>query len=304
MIETSQLQTLVAVAKEKSFSRAAEKLQVTQSAISQSMRGLEKKVGVSLVSRVGKKIILTPEGEKLFNLAEHFLQSLDETVADLSHDKSEMSGRVQIGTLNGVGKSWLAPTLLEFAKNNPDLEILISMGFQEDLVRNFEDRLIDFLVLPEGTLPESGKRVFLSDERSTLVFPNKDNFKIKKDITLDELSALPTVLFEQNDHLYFKWCREHFGKVPSNINVRYTVNSHGNMLQAVSQGIGVAVIPTHVLNRSIHKFDVLTLGSKFEVSNYKFYVTYHEDLMEMKRMRETLDRLTAETNPLVTAPKQ
>ncbi len=109
MIETSQLQTLVAVARAKSFSKAAEDLNVTQSAISQSIKNLENKIEVKLFKRSGKKVVLTPEGEKLFSLAAAFLTNLDDTLEEIQHDKDEMSGKVRIGTLIGVGKSWLAP---------------------------------------------------------------------------------------------------------------------------------------------------------------------------------------------------
>ena len=50
---------------------------------------------------------------------------------------------------------------------------------------------------------------------------------------------LPTILFEQEDPLYFQWCRAHFGNAPKNVNVKYVVNSHGNMLQAVSEGLAL-----------------------------------------------------------------
>jgi DNA-binding transcriptional LysR family regulator len=61
MIETSQLHTLVAVAKSRSFSKAAEELNVTQSAISQSIKNLETRIDVKLFKRTGKKVVLTPE---------------------------------------------------------------------------------------------------------------------------------------------------------------------------------------------------------------------------------------------------
>lgn len=76
MIETSQLQTLVAVTKAKSFSKAAEDLHVTQSAISQSIKNLERKIDVKLFKRSGKKVVLTQEGEKLYGLAQNFLSQM------------------------------------------------------------------------------------------------------------------------------------------------------------------------------------------------------------------------------------
>ncbi|MBY0412733.1 MAG: LysR family transcriptional regulator, partial [Bdellovibrionales bacterium] len=108
MIETSQLQTLVAVTKAKSFSKAAEFLGVTQSAISQSIKNLESKLEIKIFKRSGKAVVLTTEGEKLYKLGIDFLETMDKTMEEIRGDKNEMQGKVRIGTLTGIGKTWLA----------------------------------------------------------------------------------------------------------------------------------------------------------------------------------------------------
>lgn len=301
MIETSQLQTLVAVARAKSFSRAAEELGVTQSAISQSVKNLEKKLEVNLFKRSGKKVVLTQEGEKLYQLASSFLGELEDTLEDIQKDKDTMSGKIRIGTLTGLGKSWIAPEFLEFSKEHPELTVSIKMGFHEDLVADFENLRLDFLILPEESLPSIGEKVLLSEEKLSLVFPKDPAFKITTDIDLDTLTAYPTILFEREDTLFYKYCRERFGKTPKKMNVRYIVNSHGNMLQAVQQGLGVAVIPNHVLNRSYYRDKVQSLGKDDEVSNGKFYVVYHKENAELARVKQTLSRLTTSRSHFLEA---
>ncbi|TNF31549.1 MAG: LysR family transcriptional regulator [Deltaproteobacteria bacterium] len=298
MIETSQLQTLVAVAKAKSFSKAAEELHVTQSAISQSIKNLENKVGVKLFKRSGKKVVLTPEGEKLYGLGANFIMQLDDTLDEIQFDRDTMSGKVRIGTLTGIGKSWLAPICLEYAKEHSDLTISLNLGFGEDLVRDFENYRLDFLILPEDSLPSIGEKILIGEERSVLVYPDSEEFKLNSDMTLDELTSYPTILFEEEgDHLYLKWCKEKYGKTPKRINSKYVINSHGNMLQAVQRGIGVAVVPKHVLRRSYYKDKVLTLDEGFQVSNGKFYLVYHKNSEQLLRIKKTLEVLTNVENP-------
>ena len=137
MIETSQLQTLVAVSNAKSFSKAAEDLNVTQSAISQSIKNLETKLDLKLFKRTGKTIVLTPEGEKLYEMASHFLEEMRETLSDLEANKVEMRGKVRIGTLTGIGKTWLAKEILDWAHENPDLILTLKMGSESVLVQRF-----------------------------------------------------------------------------------------------------------------------------------------------------------------------
>lgn len=303
MIETSQLQTLVAVTKAKSFSKAAEELGVTQSAISQSIKNLERKLEVKLFKRSGKKVVLTPEGEKLYSLGNSFMTKLGDTLLEIQADKNTMSGKVRIGSLAGFGKSWLAPIALEYVKKYPELQLGITLGFQDELVRDFESYRLDFLILPEEALPNVGERVLLGDEKTVLVFPESGEFRLTKNTTLEELSNYPTILFEdEGDGLYMRWCKQRFGSIPKNINARYIINSHGNMLQAVQKGLGVAVVPKHVIKRSYYKdkvstFDAL-LDNKKEVSNGKIYLVYHKGSDDLLRIKETLSILTSSENPL------
>ena len=208
-----------------------------------------------------------------------------------------MSGIVRVGTLTGIGKSWLAPTMLEFADRYPELTVGINLGFQEDLVRDFENYRLDFLVLPEEGLPNVGEKQLLGEEKSVFVFPNNDQFNISENISLEEITSFPTILFqEQGDGLYLRWCRERFGKTPKNINKKYIINSHGNMLQAVQRGLGVAVVPKHVLQRSYYKDKVRSLEG-VEVSNGKFYLVYHKESVDLKRTQATLKVLSNAKGP-------
>ena len=298
MIETSQLHTLVTVASNDSFSKAAEKLGVTQSAISQSIKNLENKIGVKLFKRFGKKVAMTPEGEKLFALGSDFFSRLDETVEQIRYDKDSMSGKVRIGTLTGIGKSWLGYEMLSLSRDFSRINVEVKLGFEEHLIRDFEGHKLDFVVMPESALPRTREKIYLNEEKLAMVYPRENNFGIDSKVTAEKLCTVPTILFENNDLLYSKWCMECFGDVPSKINVRFIINSHGKMLEAVHQGLGVAVIPTHVLKRSYYRDKISVLGRKFEVSNGKFYLVHHKGATEFVRIKKTIDRLVGSKKPL------
>ena len=112
MIESSQLQTMVVVAKYCNFSKAAEELGVTQSAISQSIKNLEKKINAPLFKRAGKQVVLTDEGKKLYRLSKTYISKFDELLDEISDSKHKMKGKVRIGTLHGIGKSWIVPEIV------------------------------------------------------------------------------------------------------------------------------------------------------------------------------------------------
>ena len=301
MIETSQLQTLVAVTRAKSFSKAAEVLGVTQSAISQSIKNLESKLDVKIFKRSGKTVVLTSEGEKLYELGTQFLLQMEETLVELQGDRDEMQGKVRIGTLTGIGKTWLAKEIVWHAKENPHLQLSVRMGHQEDLLLDFEANKLDILIMPEDDVPLHGEKEFFLEEKSTLVFPKEMKEELlSKKLTLEMLESVPTILFEQNDILFLKWCRSKFKAIPKKLNVRFSVNSHGHMLQAVNEGLGIAVVPTHVLKRSYFKDKILTLGDEFEVPNGKLFIVYHKESENLVRIKNTIDRLLSHRDTFKT----
>lgn len=298
MLETSQLQTLIAVAQAQSFSKAAEGLHVTQSAISQSIKNLEQKIGVGLFKRMGKKVVLTEEGEKLYKTAAEFIGRLDDVLADIKEERDGLIGRIRIGTLTGIGKSWLAFELMELMENYPGINFVTTLGFKENLIQAFKNNELDFLILPENDLPKLGERRSLGNEKVTLVFPKGGEFKIGLDLTLDDIRKIPTILFEEYDRLFYNWCKDRFGEYPRSLNTRLVINSHGNMLQAVSLGLGIAVVPCHVLERSFYQDKVECLSRNFDSNNGQFFIVYHPDALEVKRMNLVLTHLSSRLNPL------
>ncbi len=294
MIETSQLQTFIAVAKAKSFSKAAENLHVTQSAISQSIKNLESKLGTEVFKRSGKNVVLTNAGEKLFLFGVQYLTTMSDTLDELKEEKNEMRGKVRIGTLTGIGKSWLAHEIVNYAVLNPELTMTVRMGSQIDLLTDFENNLIDILILPEDDVPMGGEKEFFIEEKCTLVVPKGNkNFNFKNKLTLEKLEEIPIVLFESDDHLFSKWCRTKFKSLPKKLNVKFTVNSHGHMLQAVHEGLGMAIVPNHVLHRSYFKDKLIAL-SEYEIPSGKLYIVYQKESQNYLRIKNTIQLLLAQ----------
>jgi len=296
MIETSQFQTLVAVANAASFSKAAEELGVTQSAISQSIKNLEAKVGVALFKRSGKRVVLTLEGEKLFGLAKNFLNEMEETLDEIHHDKESMSGRIRVGTLFGLGKSWVAHELMELALENPELSVTMELGLGDSLLESFKDNKLDVLILPEYFIPPVGERMLLGEEKITLVVPASGKYPIREDMSLEELTEYPIIAFENSDPLFLKWCKKFFKKTPKKLKPRIAINSHGHMMQAVVKGLGVAVVPSHVLERSHHKKLIDPSYKNYEVSNGEIYLLHHKDAMGLLRIKTLISRLKLSAN--------
>ncbi|MBF0300640.1 MAG: LysR family transcriptional regulator [Oligoflexia bacterium] len=293
MLELSQLHCLITVAKHGSFSRAAEELQITQSAISQSVKNLEERLGVRLFNRNGKNIVLTLEGQKLCVTSQKFLNTLEDTIQEIQDDKNKMVGGLRVGSLVGISKSWLLPDVMNFSEKYPDIFVNFKLSLVEDLLEKFEKSLLDCIIVPEDSVPLTGEKILFRDEYITLVFPKHSNYNISEGVDLTKISSYPLIFFENGDLLFSNWSRKLFGSVPSKVQRRIAVNSHGAMLSAVSRGLGIAVIPTHVLERSYYKDKVCTLGKNYEVFYQRYFLVYHKESRDLLRVKIFIDEMLA-----------
>lgn len=280
MIENSQLQVLMALTKADSLSQAAEFLSITQSAVSQHIKNMEAKVGFSVVTRQGKKQVLTPEGRKLAKLGKTYFKRLEEAITEIQQENNQIIGGVSIGTLFGIGKSWIAYRMVEFSENFPELSVKVEMDYPDRLIEKFESRDLDCLVLPRQITPPHCESKLLHSEKATLVVPDNGEFKITSKTSMKDLMEFPLVFFEERDPLFFNWCKSVYGTVPRNVRPRLVINSFGQMLQAVHQGLGIAVVPTHVLDRSFFKDKVKVFGKDFQVMSSEFDFIYHTEAKE------------------------
>ena len=296
MIESSMLQVLIALSHNENISKAAEELNVTQSAVSQALKNLEGKVGFPIVTRMGKSVTLTENGMRLAKVAKQYFKRIEETIEQIHLENHEIKGKLHVGSLYGLGKTWLSSRMLTFLSAYPELEVRLSMDFPENIIKKFEQHEIDCLIMPEYMVPAFAEKKELHSEYTTLVFPDSGNFNITKTTELKDILNMPIIFYDNNDPTFYRWCREKYGVVPRNIKPRLVVNSFGQMLAAVAEGLGVAVVPTHVLKRSHQK--VKTVGKEFEVFNNKVSFAFHADEVGNYKIKELYKFLLEVTKEL------
>lgn len=280
--ESSHLQVLIALSQSDSISQAAEILGVTQSAVSQTLKTLEGRVGFPLLARHGKNVTLTESGRKLAKVAKQYLKRVEDTIDHIHQEAKEVRGTLHVGTLAGLGKSWISSRIIEYLALHPELEVKISMDFPENLIRRFERGDVDVLILPDYQVPAWAEKWVLNEERSVMVYPDDKTFQINDKTDLKALLEYPVLMFEENDPLFFRWCREHFGALPRSLKTRLVVNSFGQLLQGVADGLGIAVVPTHVLERSYFKDKVRTLKDSDVFNNTICFACRVEEAENLK----------------------
>ena len=155
-MDLDRLRGFVETAREKSFTRAAEKLFLTQPAVSLQVKALEDELGEDLFERRGKQILLTEAGRLLFARAEAILEMADRIRQDMADVGQLRTGRLSIGTSDTNCAYVLPPAVKAFRQAHPGVEIRLTDRMSPEVVRLVLEGAVDFGL---ATLPVTESRV-------------------------------------------------------------------------------------------------------------------------------------------------
>ncbi len=147
-MDTRQLAAFCAVVERRSFSHAAERLGVTQPAVSLQIRALEERLGQKLLDRSGRRVEPTEAGLRLYRNAQRVLAAEEQLLAELAEDGSgEVRGRLAIGASTGPG-AHLVPLLLgEFGRDHPAVRILLKIADTQAVIDEVAERQLELGVV-------------------------------------------------------------------------------------------------------------------------------------------------------------
>jgi DNA-binding transcriptional LysR family regulator len=196
-MDTKQLAAFCAVVERRSFSQAAERLGVTQPAVSLQVRSLEQRFGQRLLDRSGRRVEPTEAGMRLYQGAQRLLQLEEQLVADVAGEaEGELSGTLTIGASTGPGGTVVPVLLCEFQRAHPGVRVDLQISDTQHVIARVADRALELGVVgasrrQRGVVFEP----FFRDE-VVLAVPRGHDFA-GRTITLDELRAEPIVLMQE-----------------------------------------------------------------------------------------------------------
>ncbi|WP_028576029.1 LysR family transcriptional regulator [Desulfomicrobium escambiense] len=128
MLSTDDLKFIAAVTQAPSLAAAARSLNVTPPAVSQRLRALETRLGVSLLDRSAGRITLTDEGELLTEWSARILAEIEEVSERLCERKGVVAGHLRIAGPTGFGRRYIAPAVMDFSRRHPDVRIDLELS--------------------------------------------------------------------------------------------------------------------------------------------------------------------------------
>jgi DNA-binding transcriptional LysR family regulator len=294
-INPDQLRAFADVIELGSFSAAAERLNLTQPAVSQQVKQLERRFALKLIERVGRKVTPTPAGIELMAHARRLDAVMVGALDAMARHATGALGRVRIGTGATACIHLLPPVLRDLRGRLPSLEIAVSTGNTAHILKLLEDNALDVGLV---TLPARGRALsitpVLDDEFVAIASP--DAPPLPRRVTPAVLAARPLVLYEsgaQTRRIVDQW----FGRRSSSFKPVMELGSVEAIKELVGAGLGYyGVLPRMAVSNE-RKRNGLIVRSLAPCLTRKLALVLRRDKRLDRGLREVVNALTGWTTP-------
>ena len=241
------LQYFLAVAREESITKAAERLRMTQPPLSRQLKDLEDELGKQLLIRGSKKVTLTEDGMLLRKRAEELVDLMEKTKAELTSSDENINGDIHIGCGETEAISFLAQAAWDIQQKHPLIHYHIYSGDAGRVMERLDKGLIDFglLVGPVDVNKYDYIRLPLKDRWGVLM--RKDSpLAEKESITAEDLWDKPLIISHQTsiNSEMFSWLKTDITK----LNIVATYDLVYNASQFVKKGFGYVIALDKLIN--------------------------------------------------------
>jgi DNA-binding transcriptional LysR family regulator len=253
-MDTRQLAAFCAVVERRSFSQAADRLGVTQPAVSLQVRALEKRLGTQLLDRSGRRVEPTEAGWRLFRGAQRMLALEDQLVAEVAaSSEGDLAGDLVLGASTGPAAVAVPVVLGEFQRTNPDVRVFLTVSDTHSIVERVAARELE-LGIVGAARRHRGVRFepFFSDE-VILGCPHGHRFG-DRTVTLDGLREEPLILMQEGAGVrqIVEDALRRQGIRLRDLDVKLELGLQESVRRAVEAGYGVTFISRTAVEADLH----------------------------------------------------
>ena len=271
MIDLKALETFIWVARQQSFRAAAERLNTTQPAISQRIAALEADLGVALLHRTTRRVVVTAKGRVLLEHAERLLALRSEMIAAIG-DPSIRTGTFRLGVAETIVHTWLPRLIERTAQVFPRLALEIEVDTSPNLKARLDAREVDLAVLVGPVVDPALQWRTLCRYPMGFVASPKLALRQKR-LTLEDLLRNPIVTFTRNTRPYADLTAliARAGVGPARIHASASL---ATIVRMAKDGLGIAVIPPVIVTEELARGRLLELATEDRLPDLAFVAAW------------------------------
>ena len=278
------------VAATLSFSEASKQLFISQSAVSQSVKVLEKKLNQTLFIRSTKKVQLTPEGEILLKHIEPAINLIQKGENQLLEANTLNGGQLRIGASDTICRYFLVPYLNRFHKAYPNVHIKVTNQTSIECAHLLANGQVDFIITnyPNSGLLSSQKfRVI--NEFSDVFVANQEYFPLKGEtVNLQKLQTYPILMLDRKSTTS-EFLHHMFQKEQLDLVTEIELSSNDLLIDLARIGLGIAFVPDFCIPNNDRDLFQVRLTEKLPIR--QMVVAYNENIPVSQASRQFMDML-------------
>lgn len=237
-----------------SFTKAAEELGYTQSAISQMVNSLEEELSTTLILRSRKGIALTSDGNEFLPYINAVYNSHRELIEKQKEMQGLHKGIIRIGTFSSISCNWLPGLMKDFKARYPSVNFDLHQGEYTSIAQWVKEGLIDFgFVNPKADAVSNLNTIPLQQDEMLAVIPSNHPLALNDYVSINELVDEPFILLDEGQ---LSEPLEFFKQHNLQPNIQYRVFDDYTIMSMIEKGLGIAILPKLVLTRL--SYDIVT----------------------------------------------
>lgn len=234
---------------------AADKLFLTQPAVSQQIRNLEEELGTNLLVRGVRQVKATLQGQLLYDYAKRILFLTQQAEVAIHTMSQEIAGSLRIGTLNSIGLYLISPIVGLFLKHNTNLHIRLSYGTGEKVIQEMRNGLLDVVILPDsvkeyGIEFQDFDKKFLYKDEMWLVGSGRDT-SMPTNVDLKNLPDRPVVSFTEKYPGFRRMLDKVIADNKIDVQPVFETDNVGTLKRVIETGLGWGFLPSHSIRKQV-----------------------------------------------------
>ncbi len=281
IILIEELKTFIAVVDKKSFTKAANSINISQPSVSLHIKTLEKCFDTRLIERSNKQrnILITQTGEILYKKAKQVISLLDDTKEELNNYHNSTSGTLKIGASMTIGEFLLPLILGEFIKQFPNVKLEVAIENTHNIYERFKNYDID-IALTEGTVPVHDY-TFKNFYKDTMVVVTPNSFTFNRNIDLKTYLSNQTWMHREEGSgtgEYLNIFLNTEGISPKNFII---LGSNYAIKEAVKNNLGVTFISSLVVTTAANNNELKIIPTKTKYNRFFSYLVHEKNLSKI-----------------------
>lgn len=287
-MEIRNIKSFLKVTELQSFTKAAQQLGYSQSAITVQIKQLENELGVQLFERIGKQIKLTNYGHNFFQQAMVILKDI-EIAKEVVHMNEQPTGTLHIGVIDSLSTSVLPKILIEYQKQYPFVETTIKTGVNAEMFELVKRNEIDLIYFLDKKLyyPEWIK-VVERVEPIVFVTATENPFAQNKNITLDMILNEPLILTERG--LSYRYDLEQYlASEGKELKPVLEIGNTDIIIKLLLDNLGISFLPYYVVHDFVKQKKLKILDVKEIKVEMWSQLVYHKNKLLTPQMKSFID---------------